>query len=151
MTFPEKINHDLKEAMKAKNEVALRTVRAIKAEISLFNTDEKTRGTELTEDKAISLVQKMVKKRKDSLGIYEKQNRADLATIEKAEIEILENYLPKALTANELEAFLKALITEVGATSAKDMGKVIGAANKKLAGKAEGAVISAAVKKLLTV
>ena len=151
MTFPEKINHDLKEAMKAKNEVALRTVRAIKAEILLFNTDEKTRGTELTEDKAISLVQKMVKKRKDSLGIYEKQNRADLATIEKAEIEILENYLPKALTANELEAFLKALITEVGATSAKDMGKVIGAANKKLAGKAEGAVISAAVKKLLTV
>jgi uncharacterized protein YqeY len=151
MTFPEKINHDLKEAMKAKNEVALRTVRAIKAEILLFNTDEKTRGTELTEDKAISLVQKMVKKRKDSLGIYEKQNRADLATIEKAEIEILENYLPKALTANELEAFLKTLISEVGATSAKDMGKVIGAANKKLAGKAEGAVISAAVKKLLTV
>jgi uncharacterized protein len=151
MTFPEKINHDLKEAMKAKNEVALRTVRAIKAEILLFNTDEKTRGTELTEDKAISLVQKMVKKRKDSLSIYEKQNRADLATIEKAEIQILENYLPKALTANELEAFLKALITEVGATSAKDMGKVIGAANKKLAGKAEGAVISAAVKKLLTV
>jgi uncharacterized protein len=151
MTFPEKINHDLKEAMKAKNEVALRTVRAIKAEILLFNTDEKTRGTELTEDKAISLVQKMVKKRKDSLGIYEKQNRPDLASIEKAEIAILENYLPKALTANELEAFLKELITEVGATSAKDMGKVIGAANKKLAGKAEGAVISAAVKKLLTV
>jgi uncharacterized protein YqeY len=151
MTFPEKINHDLKEAMKAKNEVALRTVRAIKAEILLFNTDEKTRGTDLTEDKAISLVQKMVKKRKDSLGIYEKQNRADLAGIEKAEIAVLETYLPKALSANELEAILKDIIVEIGATSPKDMGKVIGAANKKLAGKAEGAVISAAVKKLLTV
>jgi uncharacterized protein len=151
MTFPEKINHDLKEAMKAKNEVALRTVRAIKAEILLFNTDEKTRGTEMTEDKAISLVQKMVKKRKDSLGIYEKQNRPDLATIERAEIAILETYLPKALSANELEAILKDIIVEIGATSPKDMGKVIGAANKKLAGKAEGAVISAAVKKLLTV
>lgn len=151
MTFPEKINHDLKEAMKAKNEVALRTVRAIKAEILLFNTDEKTRGTELTEDKAISMVQKMVKKRKDSLGIYEKQNRADLATIEKSEIAVLETYLPKALSANELEAILKDIIVEIGATSPKDMGKVIGAANKKLAGKAEGAVISAAVKKLLTV
>jgi uncharacterized protein len=151
MTFPEKINHDLKEAMKAKNEVALRTVRAIKAEILLFNTDEKTRGTEMTEDKAISLVQKMVKKRKDSLGIYEKQNRADLATIERAEIAVLETYLPKALSANELETILKDIIVEIGATSPKDMGKVIGAANKKLAGKAEGAVISAAVKKLLTV
>jgi uncharacterized protein len=151
MTFLEKINHDLKEAMKAKNEVALRTVRAIKAEILLFNTDEKTRGTDLTEDKAISLVQKMVKKRKDSLGIYEKQNRADLAGIEKAEIAVLETYLPKALSANELEAILKDIIVEIGATSPKDMGKVIGAANKKLAGKAEGAVISAAVKKLLTV
>jgi uncharacterized protein YqeY len=151
MTFLEKINHDLKEAMKAKNEVALRTVRAIKAEILLFNTDEKTRGTEMTEDKAISLVQKMVKKRKDSLGIYEKQNRADLATIERAEIAVLETYLPKALSANELEAILKDIIVEIGANSPKDMGKVIGAANKKLAGKAEGAVISAAVKKLLTV
>jgi uncharacterized protein YqeY len=151
MTFPEKINHDLKEAMKAKNEVALRTVRAIKAEILLFNTDEKTRGTEMTEDKAISLVQKMVKKRKDSLGIYEKQNRADLATIERAEIAVLETYLPKALSANELEAILKDIIVEIGANSPKDMGKVIGAANKKLPGKAEGAVISAAVKKLLTV
>jgi uncharacterized protein len=151
MTFPEKINHDLKEAMKAKNEVALRTVRAIKAEILLFNTDEKTRGTDLTEDKAISMVQKMVKKRKDSLGIYEKQNRADLATIERAEIAVLETYLPKALSANELEAILKDIIVEIGANSPKDMGKVIGAANKKLAGKAEGAVISAAVKKLLTV
>jgi uncharacterized protein YqeY len=105
----------------------------------------------LTEDKAISMVQKMVKKRKDSLGIYEKQNRMDLAVIEKAEIAVLETYLPKALSANELEVILKDIIAEIGATSPKDMGKVIGAANKKLAGKAEGAVISAAVKKLLTV
>ncbi|MDP4710533.1 MAG: GatB/YqeY domain-containing protein [Saprospiraceae bacterium] len=147
MTLEEKINLDLKDAMKAKDKVALRGIRAIKAAILLANTDGS--GEELNEEKEIKLVQKLIKQRRDSLDIYEKQNREDLAVQEREEIEIIEKYLPKQLNEEELTAVLREIIAQTGASSAKDMGKVMGAASKALAGKADGKTISALVKNLL--
>ncbi len=147
MTLEEKINLDLKDAMKAKDKVALRGIRAIKAAILLANTDGS--GEELNEEKEIKLLQKLIKQRRDSLDIYEKQNREDLAVQEREEIEIIEKYLPKQLNEEELTAVLQEIIAQTGASSAKDMGKVMGAASKALAGKADGKTISAIVKNLL--
>lgn len=143
---------ELKTAMLAKDEKALRSLRAIKAAILLAKTSEgapMNRG-ELKEDDEIKLLQKLVKQRKDSLEIYEQQNRADLAQKEKEEIEIIEKFLPKQLSVDELRSEVAAIISEVGASSPADMGKVMGAATKKLAGKADGKTISALVKELLS-
>ena len=149
MSLEQKIMGDLKTAMLAKDEKALRSLRAIKAAILLAKTSEGA-GGELKEDDEIKLLQKLVKQRKDSLEIYEQQNRADLAQKEKEEIEIIEKFLPKQLSADELRSEVAAIISEVGASSPADMGKAMGAATKKLAGKADGKAISALVKELLS-
>ena len=140
---------ELKTAMLAKDEKALRSLRAIKAAILLAKTSEGS-GRELKEDDEIKLLQKLVKQRKDSLEIFEQQKRTDLAQKEKEEIEIIEKFLPKQLSAEEIKAELATIISEVGATSPADMGKVMGTASKKLAGKADGKTISVLVKELLS-
>jgi uncharacterized protein YqeY len=149
MSLEQKIMGDLKTAMLAKDEKALRSLRAIKAAILLAKTSEGAAG-ELKEDDEIKLLQKLVKQRKDSLEIFQQQNRTDLATKEQEEIEIIEKFLPKQLSADELRSEVAAIISEVGASSPADMGKVMGAATKKLAGKADGKTISALVKELLS-
>ena len=148
MNLEDKINNDLKEAMKAKDAATLRGVRAIKSAILLHKTSGA--GVEVTAEDAIKILQKLVKQRKESLGIFEQNGRAELAQIEREEIEVIERYLPKQLSEADIEAVVKNIIAETGATSMKEMGKVIGAANKQLAGQAEGAVISGIVKKLLS-
>jgi len=148
MSLEQKIMGDLKTAMLAKDEKALRSLRAIKAAILLAKTSEGF-GGELKEDDEIKLLQKLVKQRKDSLEIFQQQNRTDLAQKEQEEIEIIEKFLPKQLSADELRSEVAAIISEVGASSPADMGKVMGAATKKLAGKADGKTISALVKEML--
>ncbi len=148
MNFQEKINQDLKEAMKAKDEKALRGIRAIKAAILLANTDGS--GQELTEERSIAILQKLVKQRRESLDIYTKQQREDLAAIERDEITIIERYLPAQLDEAELRRSIQEIITATGAVDAKDMGKVMGAATKQLAGQADGKVVSAIVRELLS-
>lgn len=152
MSLEQKIMGELKTAMLAKDEKALRSLRAIKAAILLAKTSEgapASRG-ELKEDDEIKLLQKLVKQRKDSLEIFQQQNRTDLAQKEQEEIEIIEKFLPKQLSADEIKAELSVIINEVGATSPADMGKVMGQATKRLAGKADGKTISALVKELLS-
>lgn len=146
-TFEQRITDDLKAAMKAKDKERMRTIRAIKSGILLANTDGS--GEAFSDEKAIKLVQKMVKQRKDSLAVFTAQGRADLAEVEQAELNVLEDYLPKQLTTEELESAVKIIIEKVGATSMKDMGKVMGMASKQFGGSAEGKAISAAVKKML--
>jgi len=148
MSLEQKIMGQLKTAMLAKDEKALRSLRAIKAAILLAKTSEGA-GGELKEDDEIKLLQKLVKQRKDSLEIYQQQNRTDLAQKEQEEIEIIEKFLPKQLSADELRSEVATLISEIGASSPADMGKVMGAATKKFAGKADGKTISALVKELL--
>jgi len=148
MSLEAKINSDLKTAMKAKDQVGLRGIRAIKSAILLLKTDGS--GAEVTEDVEIKLLQKLVKQRKDSLEIYEKQDREDLAVKEREEIAVIEKYLPAQLSAEELEGIIKQIIEQTGASSMKDMGKVMGMASKQLAGKADGKTISGVVKSLLS-
>lgn len=147
MTLEEKIMNDLKEAMKLKDQAAMRSIRAIKAAILLFKTDGS--GDALTEDKEIKLLQKLVKQRQDSLDIYIKQGREDLASVEREEIAIIQKYLPEQLSESKLKEIIGEIIAESGATSVKDMGKVMGIASQKLAGKADGKMIAAVVKELL--
>jgi len=149
MALEEKVMTDLKAAMLAKDEKSLRSLRAIKAAIINAKTSEGAGGV-LKEEDEIKLLQKLVKQRKDSLEIFEKQNREDLSIKEKEEIEIIEKFLPKQISPDELKELITGIIKETGATSAADMGKVIGAANKQLAGKADGKTIAATVKDLLT-
>jgi uncharacterized protein YqeY len=149
MSLEQNVMAEMKEAMKAKNEAALRSLRAIKAAIIVAKTAEGA-GGEITEDDESKLLQKLVKQRKDSLEIYRQQNRADLAEKEQEEIAVIERFLPKQLSDEELKNELSAIIAQVGATSAADMGKVMGAATKQLAGKADGKAISSAVKALLS-
>ena len=148
MSLEQKIMTELKTAMLAKDEKALRSLRAIKAAILLAKTSEGG-GGELKEEDEIKLLQKLVKQRKDSLEIFTQQNRADLAQKEKEEIDVIEKFLPKQMSPDELKAELKLIIAEVGASSPADMGKIMGAATKKFAGKADGKTISALVKELL--
>lgn len=147
MSLESKLAQDLKAAMKAKDQAALRSIRAIKAAILLLKTDGS--GKELDEAGEIKLLQKLVKQRKDSLDIYEKQGREDLAQTEREEIDVIEKYLPQQMGKDELKAFIQEVISKVGATSMKDMGKVMGMANKELAGRADGKTISQVVKELL--
>lgn len=148
MALEQQITAALKTAMLAKDEKGLRSLRAIKAAILLAKTSEGA-GGELKEEDEVKLLQKLVKQRRDSLEIYQQQNRADLAQKEQEEIEIIEKFLPEQLDPSALKALLSKIIAEVGATSPADMGKVMGAATKQLAGKADGKAISAAVKELL--
>ena len=149
MSLEQKIMGELKTAMLAKDEKALRSLRAIKAAILLAKTSEGA-GGELKEEDETKLLQKLVKQRKDSLEIFQQQNRTDLAQKEQEEIEIIEKFLPKQLSADELRSALAAIISEVGAASPADMGKVMGLATKRLAGKTDGKTISAMVKELLS-
>jgi uncharacterized protein YqeY len=147
MSLELKITEDLKTAMRAKDQAALRSIRSIKAELLKAKTDGT--GREIDEAREVQMLQKMVKQRKESAEIFEKQNRLDLAGPELEEIAIIEKYLPQMMTVEEITAVLKGIITEVGATSGKDMGKVMGVATKQLAGKADGKLVSETVKSLL--
>lgn len=149
MNLEQQIMTEMKEAMKSKNEAALRSLRAIKAAILLAKTSEGASG-ELKEEDEVRLLQKLVKQRKDSLEIYQQQNREDLAKKEVEEIEVIEKFLPKQLSAEEIKAALREIMAETGASSPADMGKVMGVATKRLAGKADGKTISALVKELLS-
>lgn len=148
MDLFEQISNDIKEAMKAKDKVRLETLRNIKKVFLEAKTAPGANDT-LTDDMAVKIMQKLVKQGKDSAAVYEGQGRADLAEGEMAQVRIIETYLPKQLSAEELKAKLKEIIARVGATSGKDMGKVMGVASKELAGLAEGRAISAKVKELL--
>lgn len=148
MSLEQKIMTDLKAAMLAKDEAGLRSLRAVKAAILLAKTSEGGSG-ELKEEDEIKILQKLVKSRKDSLEIFQQQNRADLAKKEEEEIAVIEKFLPKQMSAEEVKAELEKIIAAVGASSPADMGKVMGAATKQLAGKADGKTISALVKELL--
>jgi len=147
MGLEQQIMVELKAAMLAKNEAALRGLRAIKSAILLIKTSEV--GKELTEEDEMKLLQKLVKQRKESVEIYQTQNRADLAETELQEIAVIEKFLPQMLSEAEVTAALKEIIKQVGATSAGEMGKVMGAATKHFAGKADNKMVSAIVKQLL--
>jgi len=149
MSLEKKIMDEMKEAMKSKNEAVLRALRAIKAEIIKAKTEPGS-GGEIDEATELKFLQKMMKQRKDSLDIFIQQGREELAAKEKEEMEVIERFLPKQLSENEIRDAVKAIIAEVGATSAADMGKVMGAATKQLAGKADGKIISGIVKELLS-
>lgn len=148
MSLEKKIAQDIKAAMRAKDKVALRGIRAVKAALLLAKTDGSS--GEMTEEKEIKLLQKLVKSRRDSYDIYTKQNRPDLAVVEKEEIEVIEKYLPQQMGEEELKAALAEIIAKTGATSMRDMGKVMGMASKQFAGRADGRAISTAVKQLLS-
>lgn len=143
------INSAIKAAMLAKSEAELRALRAIKAAILLAKTAEGGSG-DLTEADETKMLQKLAKQRKDSLDIFRQQNREDLAKKEEEELEVIERFLPKQMSDSELREALTRIIAETGATSPADMGKVMGAATKQLAGKADGKAISALVKELLS-
>lgn len=144
------IQADIKAAMIAKDKVALAATRAIKAAILLAKTAEGAVKEEIEDAEVVKIISKLVKQRKESAAIYTEQNRTDLAENELAEATAMEKYLPKALTEEEVEAAVREVIAEVGASSMADMGKVMGTATKKLAGQADGRIISAIVKKLLS-
>lgn len=148
MDMFDRISNDIKEAMKAKEKVRLETLRNIKKVFLEAKTAPGANDT-LTDEAALKIMQKLVKQGKDSATLYNEQGRADLAEAELAQVAVIETYLPKQMSAEELEAALKAIIAEVGAEGPKDMGKVMGTATKKLAGLAEGRAISAKVKELL--
>jgi len=148
MSLEKKIMEDLKAAMKSKDQAALRGIRAVKAALLIAKTDGS--GEELDEAKEIKILQKLVKQRKESLDIYVKQNREDLAQTEREEIPIIEKYLPKQMDEAEVEGILKGIVEQTGASGMADMGKVMGLASKQLAGKADGKTISTIVRKLLS-
>ena len=149
MDLFERVSEDIKNAMKAKDKVALETLRNVKKFFLEAKTAPGANDT-LTDADALKIIQKLVKQGKDSAEIYTQQSRADLAEAELAQVKVLETYLPKQMTAEELEVEVKAIIAQVGAAGPKDMGKVMGVASKALAGKAEGRAISETVKRLLT-
>ena len=148
MGLEQKIMTEMKAAMLAKDEAALRSLRAVKAAILLAKTSEGA-GGELKEEDEIKLLQKLVKQRKDSLEIFQQQNRADLAKKEEEEIAVIEKFLPKQMSPEEVKEELVKIIAATGASSPADMGKVMGVATKQLAGKADGKTISSLVKELL--
>jgi len=148
MSLEQKIMADLKIAMLAKDEAGLRSLRAVKAAIIVAKTAEGAKG-EISAEEETKLLQKLVKSRKDSLEIFQQQNRPELAKKEEEEIAIIQKFLPKQMSADEVKAALTNIIAEVGASSPADMGKVMGVATKQLAGKADGKTISSLVKELL--
>ena len=142
------IDQEIKKAMLAKDQAQLRGLRAIKAAFLLAKT-EKGSGEEMTEDGELKILQKLINQRKESSDIYKQQDRADLATVEDEEIAVISQFLPKQLDRAEVETIIADVIKESGASSMKDMGKVVGLANKTLAGKADGKLIAEIVKSLL--
>jgi len=149
MSLEKKVNDDIKSAMLARDEAGLRALRAIKAAILLARTSEGGQAVMSPEDE-LRLLQKLVKQRRDSLEIFEKQQRADLARKEREEIEVIERFLPGQLSPEVLKEAVAAIIAEVGATGPADMGKVMGLATKKLTGQADGKAISEVVRTLLS-
>ncbi len=148
MSLEQNIMAQMKDAMKSKNESLLRSLRAIKAEIIKAKTEPGANG-EIDEATEQKFLQKMMKQRKDSFDIFSQQGRTDLAVKEKEEMEVIEKFLPAQLSAQEIKDVVAAIITQTGASTASDMGKVMGAASKQLAGKADGKTISAIVKEML--
>ncbi|MDE6258425.1 MAG: GatB/YqeY domain-containing protein [Muribaculaceae bacterium] len=148
MNLFDKVSEDIKKAMLARDKVRLEALRGAKKEFLEAKTAKGANG-ELSDENATKILVKMVKQRKESAKIYEENNRAELAQNELAEAAVLEEYLPKQLSAEELEAEIRTIIAEVGAAGPKDMGKVMGVASKRLAGKAEGRAISETVKNIL--
>ena len=148
MNLEQKVMAQLKEAMKAKDQLKMEALRAIKSAILL----EKTKGgqKELSEADEMKLLQKLVKQRKESADIYLQQNRKDLAEVELKQAEVIEAFLPEQMSEEEIENEVKKIIAETGASSMRDMGKVMGIATKKMAGRADGKMISGIVKKLLS-
>jgi hypothetical protein len=142
------VNENMKKAMLAKDEVGLRSLRAIKAAVLLAKTAEGAAAS-LTEETETKLLQKLVKQRKDSLEIFERQNRMDLAQKEKEELDVIERFLPKQMSEEEIKTVVSAIIKESGVTNISGLGQVMGLATKQLAGKADGKVISVIVKELL--
>ncbi len=149
MNLYETIDQEIKAAMMAKDKVKLETLRSVKTAF-MESTTAKGASQELTAEQSVAIVQRMVKQRKDSATIYEEQNRAELAEQELKEVEVLQSYLPKQLSQGQLEKAIGEIIEQTGSSSLKDMGKVMGAATKGLAGKAEGRAIADTVKKLLS-
>ena len=149
MSLKEQIEADIKKAMLAKEKDDLRALRAIKSMI-LLALSEPGASENLSADVEMKILQKAAKQRADSLTLYRDQNRNDLAEIEEAELEVIKRYLPEQLSGEELEGIVSGIIEKTGASSMKDMGKVMGMASKELAGKADGKTISGIVKKLLS-
>jgi uncharacterized protein YqeY len=149
MTLTDRINNDIKEAMKAKDSARLTALRAIKSQLLLAATAQGA-GGEASDDEGIKMLQKLVKQRKESADLYIQQGRQDLADPELAEASIIEQYLPKQLTEDELRPIIAGFIAQIGASGPQDMGKVMGIASKELAGKADGKTISMLVKALLS-
>ena len=149
MNLFDQVSADIKEAMLAKDKIRLQALRGVKKEFLEAKTSKDSDG-ELSSETATKILQKMVKQRKESAEIYTAQGRPELAEPELAEAKCIEAYLPKQMTAEELDAALKEIISQVGATDPQDMGKVMGVATKSLAGKAEGRMISETVKRLLS-
>lgn len=148
MSLEQTISEAIKTAMREKDRVALDSLRAVKAQIILLQTE--ARGAEVSQEQEIAILQRMIKQRKDSYDQFMAQGRTDLAEVEEAQSKIIEKFLPKQLSADELESEIKKIISETGAESLKDLGKVMGVASKALAGKSDGKTISEMVKKLLS-
>ena len=149
MAALDNLTTEIKEAMKAKNALALESLRAIKSAV-LLHKSEAGASDEMSEDEEIKLLQKLVKQRRDSAAIFREQNRVDLAEPEEAQAEIIARFLPKQLSEEEVGKVIERIIAQTGASSMKDMGKVMGMASKQLAGKADGKTISTLVKQLLS-
>jgi uncharacterized protein len=147
MTLFDKINEDLKSAMLAKDQGALRAIRAIKAALLLAKTET---GKDITQEDEIKILQRLAKQRRESIEIFSSNNREDLAFTEKEELDIIEKYLPQQISPDILRQELNLIIAEVGARSPADLGKVMGIASKKLAGRSDGKKISEMVKQLLS-
>ena len=149
MSALDNLTNEIKEAMKAKNALALEALRAIKSAV-LLQKSEAGAADGMTDDQEIKLLQKLVKQRRDSAAIFRKQNRADLAEPEEAQAEIIARFLPEQLSEEEVVKVIESIITQLGASSMKDMGKVMGMASNQLAGKADGKTISTLVKQKLS-
>ncbi|HBR11141.1 hypothetical protein SAMN05660493_00099 [Epilithonimonas bovis DSM 19482] len=148
MSLENTISDAIKTAMREKDRVALDSLRAVKSQILLLKTEAK--GAEVSAEQEIAILQRMIKQRKDSFEQFTAQGRTDLAEVEEAQMKVIEQFLPKQLSAEELESEVKKIISEVKAESIKDLGKVMGVASKALAGKSDGKSISAMVKQLLS-
>ncbi len=148
MSLQKQVMEQMKTAMKSKDKVALESLRALKSAFLLANTSGS--DVEISEEEEIKIVQRLVKQRKDSAAIFDEQGRIDLSEPEKAQAKILEQFLPEQMSKEELKGIIAEIVSKTGASSMKDMGKVMGMASKQLAGKADGKAISMAVKELLS-
>lgn len=151
MSSLRKLNEELKHAMKSKDSLKLESLRAIKSAIILFKTSSNFKGEDLSIDQEVKLLQKLVKQRKESANIYRNQNRLDLAELEESQATIIQSFLPKQISLEEIERIVIKIIEDIKAESMRDMGKVMGIANKKLSGKADGKTISDIVKNKLKI